>query len=331
MAGLTSLVAAGAPCRATLRAAAQGPSGATRVRSSASDAAPDHAQELTIAPDETLSIESTGTGPAVVLVPGLFGAAFGFRGIVPLLVQARYRAVVIEPLGIGQSSRPEGADYSLAAQADRLAAALHALRLHDVIVIAHSLGAAEAFRLAYRHPGLVRGLISIEGGPAEQTSTPTFRRAIRLASWFHVFGGLKLIRHEIRRSLVRSSGDSTWVTDGAVQGYTTAAAADLGSMLKGYLKMATAREPEPLAPHLAEIRAPVRLLVGSSVHEGGISPDQIELLAHALPNFAVDTVPGAGHFIQEERPERILASLSLLEQTLRKTPSDPSPRPSRSR
>jgi pimeloyl-ACP methyl ester carboxylesterase len=286
--------------------------------------------DIRLSAGESLSVESTGTGTPVVLLPGLFGAAFGFRHLVPLLVEAGYRAIVIEPLGIGQSSRPSSADYSLAAQSDRIAEAIDALGLHDVIVIAHSMGAAESFRLAYRHPRSVRGLISIEGGPTEQTSTPAFRRAIRLVSWFHMFGGLRLVRHEIRSSLVSSSGDSSWVTDTVVQGYTAPAAANLGAMLKSYLSMATAKEPELLAPHLGEIRAPVRMMIGMAVHDGAVTDDEVDLLKRTLPSFEVDTVPGAGHFIQEERPERVMVSLARLEKTLSGLPNDSGSRPSRS-
>ena len=59
-----------------------------------------------------------------MLIPGLFGSAYGFRALVPLLTEAGYRAVVIEPLGIGSSAHPARADYSLLAQADRVAEAM---------------------------------------------------------------------------------------------------------------------------------------------------------------------------------------------------------------
>src|SRR2546422_1504920 len=40
------------------------------------------------------------------------------------LFRSGYRAIVIEPLGVGNSGRPEHADYSLTAQADRIAGVL---------------------------------------------------------------------------------------------------------------------------------------------------------------------------------------------------------------
>src|SRR5258705_427397 len=93
-----------------------------------------------VAPAESLSVETTGRGDPVVLIPGLFGSAFGFRKLVPLLVDAGYRTIVIEPLGVGASARPEKANYSLTAQADRIAAVLDSLHVRSALVLAHSIG-----------------------------------------------------------------------------------------------------------------------------------------------------------------------------------------------
>ena len=263
---------------------------------------------------ESLSVETAGAGDPVVLIPGLFGSAFGFRKLVPLLVQAGYRAIVIEPLGIGSSTRPEKANYSLTAQADRIAAALDSLGVRGgAIVIAHSIAGSEAFRLAYRRPDLVRGLLSVEGGPTEAAITPAFKRALRFAPWIKLFGGIKLIRRKIRSLLIDSSGDSTWVTDEAVAGYTAAASRNLDATLKAYLAMANAREPEKLAPHLVEVRCPVRLLVGGARHDGDVGATEVALLARTVPSFALDSVAGVGHFIYEERPGAVLAALARLQ------------------
>jgi pimeloyl-ACP methyl ester carboxylesterase len=52
----------------------------------------------------------------------------------PLLHAAGYRTIVIEPLGVGSSARPEGANYSLTAQAARIAVVLDALHVHNAIL-----------------------------------------------------------------------------------------------------------------------------------------------------------------------------------------------------
>ena len=136
-----------------------------------------HTFSLALSPAESVAVTVTGTGDPVVLVPGLFGSAFGYRTLIPLLTDAGYRAIVVEPLGIGGSARPEHADYSLTAQADRIAAALDRLGVRHAVVVAHSLGASMAFRLAYRRPDLVAGIVSLDGGPAEGAATRAFRRA----------------------------------------------------------------------------------------------------------------------------------------------------------
>lgn len=271
---------------------------------------------LRVAPAETLHVVVAGAGEPVVLLPGLFGSAYGFRKVEPLLRAAGYRTIVIEPLGVGSSGRPERADYSLTAQADRIAAALDSLGVRHAIIVAHSLGASMAYRLAYRHPELVRGLVSLDGGPAEAAATPGFRRAMRFAPWIKLFGGVKLVRRKIRKNLITASGDTTWVDDAAVMAYTAGAAADLDGTLKAYIGMARAREPQQLAPHLAAIHCPVRLMLGGAPHTNGIQQREIDLLGRLLTQFAIDTVGGAGHFLYEERPDAVVASVRRVDSDL---------------
>ncbi len=112
--------------------------------------------------------------------------------------------------------------------------------------------------------------------------------------------------------MLSSSGDSTWVTDDVLQAYTAAASRSLDATLKVYLAMANAREPEKLAPHLAEIHCPVRLLVGTARHEGGVQDEEVTLLQQTLRSFALDSAVGAGHFIQEEQPEAVVTAVGRL-------------------
>src|SRR5260221_9487912 len=136
---------------------------------------------LPVAEAETLQVTVTGSGTPVVLLPGLFGSAFAFRRVVPALADSGYRTIVIEPLGMGTSGRPSGADYTLTAQADRVGAVLDSLHITNALLIAHSTSASIALRLALRRPALVRGLLSLDGGPAEEAAMPGFRRLMRFS------------------------------------------------------------------------------------------------------------------------------------------------------
>lgn len=273
---------------------------------------------VVVATAETIHVEVwPGDGRPVAVVPGLFGGAFTFRKVVPLLAQLGYRPIVIEPLGTGFSSRPAKADYSLAAQGHRLAAVLDSLSAGPVLVLAHSLGAAMAYRLALDRPDLVRGIVSLEGGPTEEATTPVFRSAMRYVPWIKVFGGIKLIRRKIYGMLLDASGDPSWVTDGVVLGYTLGEARNFDNTLRAFLAMARAKEPAKLAPSLGDIACPVTLVVGTSKHDGDVPPWEVAMMDSSIQSFVVDSEVGAGHYLQEERPASVVAALQQLERRAR--------------
>jgi pimeloyl-ACP methyl ester carboxylesterase len=261
---------------------------------------------------ESLQVTVAGDGDPVVLIPGLFGSAYAFRRLVERLPAAGYRAIVIEPLGIGTSARPEKGDYSLTRQADRIASVMEGLHTGPATLVAHSTGASMALRLAYRRPTLVSAIVSLDGGPAERATSRGFRRAMQYVPWIKWMGGVKRVRAKIRESLVETSGDTTWVTEEVVDGYTAGARQDLDGTLKAYLRMAESKEPEQLVPRLGTIRCPVRLMVGTAPHEGGIPERQFEALRSGLTDFAVDSAPGAGLHVYEEQPDAIVEAVKRI-------------------
>lgn len=272
-------------------------------------------RRITIAPAESLSVTISGpdSGPPLVLIPGLFGSQFGFRKVVPPLNEAGYRTIVIEPLGIGASSRPERADYSLTAQAHRIARVLDVLEVDSALVVAHAMGAAMGLRLAYQRPDLVLGLVALDGAASETAVTPGFRKSLRLIPWVKVMGGMKLVRNKTRENLVKSSGDPTWVTDEVIAEYTAGTARDLDGTLKAYLAMAGAKEHDRLAPHLVEVLCPVRLVVGGAPHGGNVKDADVALLQKNVRTFALDSIAGAGHYLHEERPDVVVDAVARLQ------------------
>lgn len=278
----------------------------------ASPAPPPAEAWIRVAPAESLRISRTGDGTPVVLIPGLFGSAYTYRRVAPLLAEAGYEAIIIEPIGIGGSSRPRGADYSLTAQAARVAAALDSLRTGPVVVVGHAITVSIALRLALRRPDLVSGVVSLEGGLTETIATPGFRRAMSFAPWIKLLGGMRLLRGQIRRGLVNSSADPSWVTDETVAGYTVGAAADLDAALLALIRMAESRERDPLEARLNQLRCPVLLVLGAAPHSSAPPERQVAAMRRLIPAFAVDSVAGVGHFIQEERPAAVVAAVAAV-------------------
>ncbi len=267
------------------------------------------AYSIPVAPGEALHVESTGTGSPVVIVPGLFGTAFGFRKVVGPIAESGHRVIVVEPLGVGASQRPQHADYSLEAQARRLGAVLDSLHVADATFVAHSVGASIVFRLAAERPALVRDIVSIEGGIAESAGTPGLRHALSLAGFLGHFGLQGMVVGKMEARFRASSGDPSWITDPVMNGYLAPMRNDYQDVVGAYKAMASAPEREPLAPRLSRVRCPVELLVGSAQHDGGVGEDEIATMRAHLPRFSVVDVPGAGHWIQEERPQALIAAV----------------------
>lgn len=268
--------------------------------------------KVPLAPAESVAVTAGGSGSPVVLIPGLFGSAYGYRRVSSLLREAGYQVLVVEPLGIGWSSRPSKADYSLSAQAHRVAAVLDSLSVHAAVVVAHSVGAGVAFRLAYQRPDLVAAVISLDGGAWDAAVSPGLKRALRFAPLLRLFGGTGLIRKKVRQALIQDSFDPTWVTATAIEGYTAGAAQDLGATLRAYRGMARSVEPEPLVPHLGEIRCPVLVLTGAADRPSAMTADERRLLAERIPSVRIDTVARSGHHVHQERPDAVVAAVQSL-------------------
>jgi pimeloyl-ACP methyl ester carboxylesterase len=270
-------------------------------------------RDIQVAPGEILRTTTIGTGQPLVLIPGLFGAAYTYRMLTGPLAAQGYQTIVVEPLGYGWSSHPKDADYSYTAQTARVSNALDSLGVRRALFVAQSSGAAIAFRLAVRRPDLVRGLLSIDGGPAESAATAGMKKAFKFGGGLVKFAlDESKLRHDVRREIVKNSGDTTWVTDAVIRGYTAGQTADMGGSIDAYQRMSKAKETDTLTDRLHECAMPVRLLVGTVSHPAEVTHDQREMLSDRLRDFRADSVAGSGQYIQEEQPHAVLDAVARL-------------------
>jgi pimeloyl-ACP methyl ester carboxylesterase len=263
-------------------------------------------RDIPVAPGEVLRVTIAGTGRPAILVPGLLGSAFAFRKIIAPLRDEGFQVVVIEPLGVGWSSRPARSDYSLTAQADRIGIVLDTLGLRGATVMGHAAAVSMVLRLAVRRPDLVSGVLAVTGGPAETASTGSLRQAARFAFLLKVFGGRGMMRNQLVKGLRETSADPSWVTDQVVDGYAEGPGSDLDAALGAIKGMARSKEPDSLAPRLREIQVPVHLMVGGVPQGRGIGGQSIALMDERVADIVVDTVPGAGSHLHEERPDAVV-------------------------
>jgi pimeloyl-ACP methyl ester carboxylesterase len=266
-------------------------------------------QQVEVAPGEILSVHDSGKGKPVVLMPGLAGCAYGYRKVVPSLNEAGLRTIILEPLGFGSSARPKGADYSLTAQADRVAAVLDSLKLKNSVLVAQGVAASVAYRVAYRRPDLVGALVSIEGGPNETAGTPTLDRSLKLASLVAKLGGGRILKDKFKSNLEDASGDKSWIDRKTMGRYLRHVDRDIGELIDTLRAMSRSSEPESLHANLKNIPCPVLLMVGGADHTCSVPAGDLALLESDLKDLTITTVPGAGHFIYEEQPEAVVEAI----------------------
>ena len=100
-------------------------------------------------------------GPAIVLLHGFGTSSFLWRVVAPALAIAKRSAFAIDMLGYGESDRPFGEDFGIAAQAEYLDRAMTALRLPRATLVGVDVGAGVALRLAATRPERVDRLILV--------------------------------------------------------------------------------------------------------------------------------------------------------------------------
>src|SRR6266566_5224663 len=113
-------------------------------------------------PGATLYVESQGTGPVLLLIPGGPTDAGMFTDLAGRLAD-RYTTVAYDPRGHSRSTlegKPE--DIPVALHADDAAAVLAAVGEEPACVYGNSGGATIGLDLVSRHPELVRTLVAHE-------------------------------------------------------------------------------------------------------------------------------------------------------------------------
>ena len=115
-----------------------------------------------------------GSGTPVVFLHGSgpgASAYSNFKQNIDAVVQSGYRAILIDMIGFGYSSKPVDCDYTTQLFASHVQATLDALDIAQCHLLGNSLGGAIAIRLALDNPEAVQSLIMMAPGGIEERET----------------------------------------------------------------------------------------------------------------------------------------------------------------
>ena len=249
-------------------------------------------------PDGRIAFDDRGSGPVVVMVPGLGDVRAEYRFLAAKLVEAGYRAVTMDLRGHGRSSTG-WPDHGCAAIGSDVVALVAHLDAGPAVLIGTSMGAGAVASAAAAAPEMTAARVL--KGPLVRTIPPKSRRK-----------GI-LQKAMIRIALAGPWAPGVWGSY-YVSLYPTAKPADLddyrSALVKNLgepgrlaaLKAMLAAGRDDIEPRLSEVRAPTLVVMGSKDPDFADPAAEAETVARLLRG-TVTMIEGAGHYPHAEMPE----------------------------
>jgi pimeloyl-ACP methyl ester carboxylesterase len=278
---------------------------------------------------ERISVEVTGSGPDVVLIPGLNSSPRVWDATVAALPGYRYHIVQIS----GFAGRPAGANADgpvLVPVAEEIARYIAEAHLNHPAIVGHSMGGSLGIIVTARHPGLASRLMVIDMmpylGAMFRRPGSTDEQLAQMAE--QVRGGIAGSSGEQRRiqtntmiaSMVRTESARAALTE---QSLTSDPAVSGQSFYDLILTN--------LLPDIANIHVPLLVLY---VQPAGapLTPEQIDnyyrISYRAAPQAVVRRVPDSAHFVMIDQPAVFQTALrEFLTGAPSSLPAPPAPPP----
>jgi pimeloyl-ACP methyl ester carboxylesterase len=261
-------------------------------------------------------LDTGGGGSPLLLLHGCPFSKFVWRSVIPRLSD-RFRCVAPDLLGLGETETPDRADWSLPAQVDAIVGLLDRLGIERVALVGHDQGGAVAQLIAIQYPGRVSALVLADAEAYDNWPSAEEVPFVRVTQR-PLIGPLVLWAWS-RRPLFRwalAHGQAVHqpsaLTDELVDGYIAANLATSQKRAKTRRFLATQLDPtnqantHNLAGPLHGVEAPTLILWGEQdVH---FPPSWARRLAADIPaTQRVEILPGCGHLLMEEHPDKVAA------------------------
>jgi pimeloyl-ACP methyl ester carboxylesterase len=244
-----------------------------------------------------------GSGEPVLMLHGWPTSSYLWRNVMPIVGNGN-RAIALDLPGFGRSDKPTDASYSFRFYDRVLTAFLAEIGVDRMGLAVHDLGGPIGLYWGAKHPERVNRIALL--------NTLVFARPSAAVVAFIAICKTPLLRSwmtspaGIRFTMRLGIRDNNKVTDELVAAYQQPfATADARKVLA---KAGAGLHPDGLKEieaWLPRIEVPVRLLYGE---RDRVLPDVAKTMrkvSERVPQAELSTLPDAGHFCQEERPEEI--------------------------
>ncbi len=238
------------------------------------------------------SVQVQGTGPDVILIPGLSSGRDLWRGTVERLPGYRYHLVQVAGFA-GDPVRGNREGAVLIPLAEEIARYISDRRLRQPAIVGHSMGGTLAMLVGARHPDLAGRIMVVDMLPQPAG----------------LFGGNALDVGPLLGNLVRSSEGRRLM--GSLMGaFTPPESSHRRSDPDLLARAAHELGALDLAPALPRIRAPLTIAYGAPDPRGAAAIDRSFASAYAPARSArLVRIDGAGHMVMLDQPTRFVAAL----------------------
>jgi len=250
-----------------------------------------------------------GSGPALVMIHGAYGAAADFEASLMPQTARQFRSIAIDRPGHGYS---DGIDSDTPdAQARMLHAALQTLGVRKPVLLGFSYGGAVALSYALQYPDQVAALVLVSPATHPWRTGPTMPFGVADAP---LVG--PVLKHTIVApvgALLKDRAVASTFAPGAVPPAFDAAPVALGLRPNDFA--ATAREIRALddflrqqVPQYPSLRMPVAIVVNDA-DTSVWSKIHGRPLASVLSDAELVVTDGGGHPLHFSRPASVLAAI----------------------
>jgi pimeloyl-ACP methyl ester carboxylesterase len=256
----------------------------------------------------TLNYRSSGTGPPVVFLHGLFTNSTLWGGVIERLQDTHHCVAPDLPLGSHTHALGDGADLSPPGLAALVAEFLERLDLRDVTLVANDTGGAIAQLVAVRHPERLSRLVLTPCDAFDNFLPPMFRPLQHLARVPGLVGlMLQTLRLRPLRRLPIAYGLLTKraVPNAVVDGWLRPAQRHRGVRrdVERCLRGIDARFTLEAAHELASFTKPVML--AWATEDRVFPPDHARRLAAVLPDARIEWIEDSYSFLPQDQPARL--------------------------